>query len=133
MVKPGLVLVAALSLSACQGAEPPAGPRTAELPTLSYRNGEDALISGILRAEEQEDGVCVWIDSGSEAVSVRWPPGYSARLSEPIEIVDGSGVTVAQEGDRVEGGGGYHEDSLGACHRGKPQYAWWAGGLTAID
>jgi len=102
----------------------------AELPTTPERNGEDALITGVLRAEEQEDGVCVWIESGSSAVSVRWPPGYTARISESIELVDAKGVTVAREGDQVEGGGGFHEDNLGACHRGNPEGAWWAGSLT---
>ena len=62
--------------------------------------GNDALINGELVIE---DG-CVFLSSGGSRSAVVFPAGTKWSESEQAVIVDG---TPAQEGDSVEGGGGF--------------------------
>jgi hypothetical protein len=37
-------------------------------------------------------------------IDVIWPPGYRARFTPNLEVLDGSGVIVIRAGDSVTGG-----------------------------
>ncbi len=39
-------------------------------------------------------------------IDVLWPPGYRARFTPNLEVLDASGVVVARSGDPVGGGCG---------------------------
>jgi hypothetical protein len=47
-----------------------------------------------------DDPRIVWIEGGrSVRDELVWPPGFMARLGEPIEIVDPHGTVVARTGE----------------------------------
>lgn len=96
-----LVVAVALVATACSGeARSLDGPLVVSFPR---NDGEDALITGVVALED--DG-CVTVDGFVAA----WPPGTTWDVvTESITLPDGS---VVVEGDSVEGGGGYHSDSL---------------------
>lgn len=78
------------------------------------RGGADALGRFIVRFDEELG--CVFFDSPpGEALGTKrfvpvWPDGYTAT-SSPLVIRDFDGLTVANEGDIVELGGGYYDAS----------------------
>jgi len=55
-------------------------------------------VGGILGGRTNADGrACTWLGSGSDAVALVWPPGYSAR-GNPLTIFNEKGNAVATVG-----------------------------------
>ena len=107
-----MVLVSITVLSSC-GAP---GEALSPLPTHETAEGgpsETALLVGTMQAEHTDGSVCVWVvaDSGQRNAVV-WPRGFEARLVDgEVALVDDGGDIRAVEGDRVELGGGFRDDS----------------------
>jgi hypothetical protein len=80
--------------------------------------GLEAVLHG-----SKDDPRIVWLQntmqlpSGADAgpslsnETLVWPAGYHARFTPKIEIVDGAGTVVLQEGDRVGGACGNNPDT----------------------
>ena len=78
-----------------------------------------ALLEGRLVRDERW-GVAIEWEHGRQ--KVRWPHGYFARLNGRLELVSGSGVVVAREGDRIGIGGGFtaRDEEFIACDNRLP-------------
>lgn len=67
----------------------------------------DGSTAGELDGDGDLDGGCLWIVEGDgTAVSVRWPPGWSAAF-DPPRLLDESGHVVAGQGEEVVLAGGF--------------------------
>jgi hypothetical protein len=93
-IRPAFLALAAVAIVAGCGLAP--SQPTAELPTLAGYNGSCRDISVNGHA------------TGDPALGVRrdivWPPGYTARFTPELEIVDEKGVIAFRDGDSVRGG-----------------------------
>ncbi len=100
-----------------------------DLPLLTQRdggrNGEEAGVAFTLRFDEQLSCLYGEADAGPGAtrrVLPVWPDGYTAT-AEPVTVHDFDGFPVVADGQRYEGGGGYHDpttlerwsDQVGTC------------------
>jgi len=72
-------------------------------PATDSNAGFAAVIAGAVVFDEETG--CVFVESGQATYPVVWPTGTTAQR-DPFELrlPDGS---IAVEGDRIEGGGGY--------------------------
>ena len=63
--------------------------------------GLDAVLHG-----DPGDSSIAWLvdRSQGERIEVRWPPGFRARFSPALVVIDISGQEVAREGDAIDGG-----------------------------
>ncbi|HYF73993.1 MAG TPA: hypothetical protein VD864_14280 [Nocardioides sp.] len=86
---------------------------TVRLPVSGWKpgsGGDDALIQGVLRLDEEH---CVYLESGQDGADPGqvwpvWPAGFEAfREGERLTLLDGAGRVVAHNGDEVSMGGGY--------------------------
>ena len=44
------------------------------------------------------------VTRGGDRLEVVWPPGYTARFTGGLEVVDSTGIVVFREGDAISGG-----------------------------
>lgn len=79
------------------------GPR---LPTDADWNGAcrgiglDAMLTG-----SPSDPRIAWLTgSGGRRIDITWPPGYTARFTPRLEVLDGTGDVVFRDGSQVTGG-----------------------------
>ncbi|CAM3179765.1 hypothetical protein NODU109028_01990 [Nocardioides dubius] len=105
------------------------GPTTpVDLPTSDWRpgdGGDDALITGMLITDRSN---CVVLGHrGGRTTYALWPAGYTAAIGTDgvVRLRDAEGEVVAESGDELELGGGFHEVSEHAhpCIRGKGEVA----------
>jgi hypothetical protein len=96
-----LALVAVVLVAGCGLAPQP----PTKLPTVSSFNecpgvGASGHITG-----DPADPRLAWLaeDSGGRR-EVIWPPGYTARFTPKLEILDENGAVAFRDGDRVRGG-----------------------------
>lgn len=72
--------------------------------------GDDALIQGVLRLDDQ---YCVYLEAGQDGADPGkvwpvWPAGYQAtREGERLTLLDADGNVIAHDGDQVSMGGGF--------------------------
>jgi len=61
----------------------------------------DAALAG-----DPTDPRVAWLkpDGAPNRIEIVFPPGFSARFSPHLEILDAVGVVVAREGDHIDGG-----------------------------
>jgi hypothetical protein len=94
-----LLLVATLLLAACTTTRP--------LPTLSSYNGACRGI-GLLDATlvgDAGDPRVAWLEMrGDGRHEIVWPPGFSARFTPDLEVLDASGKVAFRAGDKISGG-----------------------------
>jgi hypothetical protein len=78
-----------------------------------------ALLSDVKLHGEVSSTPAAWVTSPSgQHLSVVWPNGYVARFAPQLQIIDGSGHVVAQEGDTLDLTGGEVDPRFDwfACH-----------------
>lgn len=104
------LLVAALAFGAVSvfaSDEPELSGTTVQLPTSSWKPGQDsdgALVQGVLR---MDDDYCVYLESGSDRTYAVWPAGWRAtRDGDLLTIYNPDLEAVARDGDAVSFGGG---------------------------
>lgn len=114
-----------LAISACGASPPPSvSPRplvsdTLALPTdplVDLPPGAVAACAGIalsaiLHGDATDPHLAWLISDPGTRLDVTWPPGYRARFTPHLEVVDTGGVVVLKEGDPVSG----------ACVSGDPR------------
>ena len=75
------------------------------LPTLASYNGGcrgvglDATLVG-----DPADPRVAWLVGNGGRQEIVWPPGYSARFTPALEILDASNQIVLRGGDKITGG-----------------------------
>ena len=85
---------------------------TYALPSNGWRPGDPtqlAAMSGPFHATLRNAEAHAWLGVVEEPMT--WPDGWSVRF-DPIELVDATGETFAQEGDQLFAAGGH--DARGA-------------------
>ena len=121
-MKPLALISLLLALSAC-GAPPvpsAAPPSSSPLPAsgalalatdppVEYPSGGVAVCAGIalsavLHGDATDPHIAWLIADPGKRVEVTWPPGYRARFTPNLEVLDGSEVVVIRAGDPVIGG-----------------------------
>jgi hypothetical protein len=89
----------ALTVGACAISRP--------LPTVEVFNGAcrgvglDGHVTG-----DPFDPRLAWVihDDGGGRIDVIWPPGYTARFTPRLEVLDEQGAVAYRDGDPVSGG-----------------------------
>lgn len=88
----------AVILSACAIPQP--------LPTVEVFNGacRGVGLEGHVTGDPL-DRRLAWVisDLGGQRIDVIWPPGYTARFTPRLEVVDQQGVVAYRDGDPVSG------------------------------
>jgi hypothetical protein len=95
-----VILVVVLALSVAPQAH-------GSLPTVAAWNGACAGIGlgEATLAGDRQDPYLAWlVYPDGERTDVVWPPGYSARFTPDLEILDASGRVVHRAGDVIDGG-----------------------------
>jgi hypothetical protein len=79
---------------------------TTELPTLAGYNGacRDVALNGHVTGDLADARVAWLVDDRGGRRDIVWPPGYSARFTPKLEILDEKGVVAFRDGDSVRGG-----------------------------
>ncbi|GAA4375624.1 hypothetical protein [Nocardioides caricicola] len=105
------LLVAAVAFGAITlfaSDEPELSGTSVQLPTSSWKSGQDgdgALIQGVLR---MDDDYCVYLEGADRDTYVVWPAGWRAtRDGELLTLYDADLSVVARDGDTITAGGGY--------------------------
>ncbi len=106
------VLIAAVGfglITVFASEEPDVRGTTVLLPTSDWEpgdGGDDALIQGVLRMDEQH---CVYLETEQDRTYAVWPADWRAtREGELLTIYDAGNQPVAQSGDAISVGGGFH-------------------------
>jgi hypothetical protein len=78
-------------------------------PPVEYPSGGVAVCAGIalsavLHGDATDPHIAWLIADPGKRVEVTWPPGYRARFTPNLEVLDGSEVVVIRAGDPVIGG-----------------------------
>jgi hypothetical protein len=61
-------------------------------------------LSAVLHGDTADPHVAWLVSDLGTRIDVIWPPGYRARFSPNLEVLDGSGIIVIRTGDPVTGG-----------------------------
>ena len=114
------VLAVAVVVVSCEAGSATAA-RTVSIPTLpSPSPGVEVLCATGLHAPFTLEGdatasPAVWgVDIAGHRFGIVWPPGFKARFSPGLEILDPSGAVVARAGT-VSDAGGAGDDPFGVC------------------
>ena len=77
-----------------------------ELPTLAGYNGacRDVAVNGHVTGDPADARVAWLVEDPGGRRDIVWPPGYTARFTPTLEIVDEKGDVVFRDGDSVRGG-----------------------------
>lgn len=115
-----MVLTAVVMVVGC-GAGGASTAGTVNIPTLpSPSPGVEVLCASALHAPFTLEGAAtaspaVWgVDIARHRFGIVWPPGFSARFSPGLEILDTSGAVVARQGT-VSDAGGAGDDPFYVC------------------
>lgn len=87
-----------------------------------------AAIEGVLRADPDRDGGCVWLEAlDGRTVPLVWTDELYVRfqVDGPAQVEDEAGTVHAVEGDAVRLGGGAFPGRAERCDLGEDQY-WLA-------
>lgn len=112
-------LLLALALAGCSTVSPsfgalvpPAASPAPTLPTTSLTapDGSEMACAGVgltdvLRGDPANPRLA-WLESfpnGGHRLEIVWPPGYSARFTPRLQVLDPTGQVVIEDGDFVEG------------------------------
>ena len=100
--------LAALSLvlAACNPAPsgaPTNGAGNLLLPTLGMPQACAGVGTEAILAGDRTDPRVAWLVSSGTRVDVVFPPGFTARFSPALEVLNASGAVVARAGDRIDG------------------------------
>lgn len=105
-----LVLALGAVLSGCLGASTPSPtlpPGVLQLPTLDHEEEWCAGVGlgGMVLTGSPTDPRVAWLASldGTGRQEIVWQPGYTARFSPNLQVLDPSGRVVFREGDRIKG------------------------------
>ncbi len=100
VLKARLVVALAVLLAACAAQPSPS------LPTLVSYNGacrgiglHDTILAG-----SATDPRVAWLVGPGGRREIIWPPGFRARFSPDLEVLDASGTVVFRAGDQIDGG-----------------------------
>jgi hypothetical protein len=119
-----LILIAAVLVVACGGAEPSLEGRT-QLPLTTETRHSDACDLALLppvRFMRTGDQITFVQTGTGQAWQIIWPMGFTAWLTDGrAQIVDGSGAVIAREGDLMDDVGG-SGDPFHACDFGGRPY-----------
>jgi hypothetical protein len=67
--------------------------------------GRGVGLEATLHGSASDSRVAWAIDTRSgQRFELVWPPGYRARFTPQLAVLDGSGAVVGHEGDRITGG-----------------------------
>ena len=80
---------------------------TPTLPTLASDNGACrgvGLVDATLAGSPADPRVAWLVSAGGGRQEIVWPPGFSARFTPHLEVIDTSGKTVFRAGDKISGG-----------------------------
>jgi hypothetical protein len=102
----GIVAIGILAGCSVQPSPSPTDARGVSLRPLPALTAEahsqpcaELPAAGIIEGDPRDPRV-VWIQGGrSPRDELVWPPGFMARLGEPIEVIDPRGRVVARTGD----------------------------------
>jgi hypothetical protein len=61
-------------------------------------------LSAVLHGDAADPHVAWLVNDLGTRIDVMWPPGYRARFTPNLEVLDGSEVVVIRAGDPVTGG-----------------------------
>lgn len=96
--------------------------------------GLDARVGGRL---ELTSGGCLVVNDGSGVIDVVWPAGFVARETPAgtVQVIDGTGVAVAETGREFFVGGGHMSPSAELACRGsdRAKVLWAMHGFEALD
>lgn len=98
--------LAAVLIGACGSSVP--GPSILPLPTDAFVSNVCLGIGGgfVLLRGDPTDSRLTWETAldGSGRQDIVWPPGYHARFSPRLEVLDPGGRVIARDGDHVPAG-----------------------------
>jgi hypothetical protein len=104
---PVLVAAAGFGIVSLVAAGDDAGSGTSvRLPVSGWAGGagDGAALEGVVAVDDQK---CVYLDTGQGDVVPVWPAGYHAKLDHNrLQLFDSHDDEVAQDGDRIQVGGG---------------------------
>lgn len=70
-------------------------------------------IGAVLHGDVADSRVAWLVDTAlGTRIDIIWPPGYRARFTPNLEVLDASGVRVLRAGDAVTGGCGTAEPGI---------------------
>jgi hypothetical protein len=101
----GAVLALGLTLLACNATTPSAptnGAGNVLLPTIDAQACAGVGTEAVLAGDANDPRVAWLLESGAR-VDVVFPPGFSARFTPALEVLNASGAVVARAGDRIDG------------------------------
>ncbi len=101
-----LVAVTAVLLAGC-GVTPSPSPATSvALPTLTTFTGacRGVGLDATLTGDPMDPRVTWLLDEGGRRQDIVWPPGFTARFTPELEVLDASGAIVFSDGDEIDGG-----------------------------
>lgn len=78
--------------------------KTVPLPTLESDNGgcRDVGLDATLAGDAHDPRVA-WLLIQGKRADIIWPPGFSARFTPELEVLDHTGKVVFRSGDRISG------------------------------
>ena len=107
-MRPAVVVLALLVVSACAAFPLPLAPGEIALPTdpriESSQECAGIGVSASLHGDAADPHVAWLVNDLGNRIDVTWPPGYRARFTPEIEVLDANGVVVLKEGDAITGG-----------------------------
>lgn len=79
---------------------------TPTLPTVSFWGGgcRDIGLDATLMGDPSDPRLTWLTASDGRRIDVIWPPGYTARFTPNLEVLDGSGNVAFRDGSKVSGG-----------------------------
>ena len=79
---------------------------TSSLPTLASWTGgcRGVGVEATLHGNLSDPRITWLTGSTGQRMDIVWPPGYSARFTPNLEVLDGNGNVVFREGSTVTGG-----------------------------
>src|ERR1700693_3957017 len=101
----GLAMVAILSALVACSVSPTPSP--VALPTLASDNGGCrgvGLVDSTLAGSPTDPRVTWLVSHGGVRSEIVWPPGFTARFTPHLEVLDAVGTVLFRAGDRISAG-----------------------------
>lgn len=105
------VLVLVVAVSGC-------ALDSAQVPAASPSTATEVNITGVIGADAQLEGGCVWLDTDRGRIEPLWPVGYTVT-PDPLTLLDPQGERVAGEGDSITVTGRPSPDTATICQVGE--------------
>lgn len=98
--------MALISLAASLSVLSSCGSVTPTLPTLDSWGGgcRDVGLDVRLTGDPSDQRITWLTASSGQRIDVIWPPGYTARFTPNLEVLDANGNVAFREGSKVSGG-----------------------------